>query len=140
MLLVTADWVMPVVWIPNFVSPLLGVPARVTRLASIVMFDELLTSMAWSEVPLTVKPRTVTQLRPEIENPWAPPLTVTPGAAVNTIGRDPVPELTTVTCSLYVPAATDTVVPAVARWAPALIVQNGTDAVPLPALLQLALA
>ena len=104
---------MPLVWIPNFVRPLLGEPARVTRLPSIVTLDELLTSMPWSDVPLTVNPWTVTQLRPESTKPWAAPVTVTvaSGAAVNVTGLVAVPELTTVTCSRYVPAATCTVVP-----------------------------
>src|SRR5262245_32286227 len=98
-----------------------------------VTFDDSSTSMPWSVVPVTAKPCTVTQLRPEIEKPCPPPVTVTPGAALNTTGFVAVPELTTVTCSSYVPAATDTVVPAVACCAPALIVQNGAEAVPLPA-------
>ena len=71
----------------------------------------------------------------DIEKPLPVPLrmTLAPGAAVNTIGASDVPELEMLTCSVYVPAATWTVVPAVA-FAPAVaIVQNGVVESPGPA-------
>ncbi len=96
---------MPLAWMPYLVRPLTGDPALVTWLPSIVRFDELLISMPWPEVPVTVNPCTVTQLRPESAKPCAAPVIVTSafGAAVKVIGLVAVPELTTVTCSAIGP-------------------------------------
>ena len=52
-------------------------------------------------------------------------VTVAPGAATKLIGAVAVPELDTVTVSLYVPESTSTVCPATTLEAAGLIVQNG---------------
>src|SRR4051812_38037834 len=119
---------------PTAVEPLTGWPAFVTRLPSIVTLVDVVTLMPTPVVPVTVNPRTTTQLLLVIEKPLPPPLSVTAaaGAAVNVTGALGVPEPTTVTFSGYVPAATTTVTPAVAFAAAALMVQNGVVAVPAP--------
>ena len=59
-------------------------------------------------------------------------VTVAPGAEVKTIGALEVPEVRTVTSSVYVPAATCTVWPVATTCAAAPMVQNGWLLVPEP--------
>src|SRR4051794_20967790 len=96
--------------------------------------DAVVTSIPYPDSCVTLKPLTVTQLFPEMTNAlaWLLSVTVAPGAAVNTIGCEAVPDALTVTRSLYVPAETRTVVPATAFAFAALIVQNGCACVPNP--------
>ena len=89
-----------------------------------------------------MNPSTVIQLRPEITNPFVPPVTVTvaPGAALRAIGAVGVPDFEIVTFSEYVPPATCTVCPGATFATAAPIVQNGAACAPLPKSEQLGLA
>jgi hypothetical protein len=84
---------------------------------------------------------TVTQLRPEITNPFVPPVTLTValGAAFSVIGAVAVPDFEIVTFSEYVPPATCTVWPGATLVTAAPIVQNGAPCAPVPEFEQLGL-
>lgn len=88
-----------------------------------------------------MNPLTVTQLRPEITNPFVLPVTVTvaPGAALRAMGAVAVPDFEIVTFSEYVPAATCTVCPGATLATAAPIVQNGAPCAPVPEFEQLGL-